>query len=483
LLTGKKFPLLVSLSILALTVFAVSFQSSYALEESASDVQGLVDSIPTSNMAVPFIQNQGQISNDFDFYAKTFAGTVYVNEGGLTYSLIKSNGDEPTQGITILEKFLTIQNTQPIGLEKSKTIVNYYVGAQENWRTNVPTYNSITLGEVCPSVTLELKASANNYEKIFKVAPGGNVDNIRLGFDGINHLEIVDNGDLYVETTLGVISLSKPTAFQDINDVRQNVDVSYFIDGNSYGFVTGDYDPRYVLVIDPLIVSTFLGGSLTDQATAVAVDSVGNVFVGGTTASTDFPSAGTANGQLDAFIAKFDDTVTSLLTVTYLGGTQDDSIYDIAIDSSDILFVTGQTLSPAFPLTAGNFDSTLGGTADVFISSLDNGLVLTASTYLGGSGDDIPGGIGVDGTTVYVTGTDPVGDFFSSSPAIPMGFSQTYQGGADTFLVSIDKTLTTPANGTYFGGSGADQPNGLALSSTEVYLTGIRKRSTVPIGD
>ena len=202
---------------------------------------------------------QGQVSEYVDFYAKTFSGTVFVNNGGLTYSLTKTAEDGSIQGLAIQEKFLTIQNIHPVGLEDSETIVNYFVGEQENWRTNVPTFDSISLGEVWPSINVELKAYGNNFEKIFKVAPGASVDSIRIGFVGVNNLATDDNGELQVETAFGNISMTKPTAYQQINGERISVGVSYLVDGNSYGFLAEDYDPRYILVIDPLLGATYLG--------------------------------------------------------------------------------------------------------------------------------------------------------------------------------------------------------------------------------
>ena len=88
-----------------------------------------------------------------------------------------------------------------------------------------------------------------------------------------------------------------------------------------YGFKVGKYDKDKVLYIDPLLASTYLGGSVGDWVNAIAIDSVGNVYVTGETFSTDFPvTAGaydttfSGNATLwigDAFISKLDSNLSS----------------------------------------------------------------------------------------------------------------------------------------------------------------------------
>jgi len=156
-----------------------------------------------------------------------------------------------------------------------------------------------------------------------------------------------------------------------------------------YGFKVGKYDKDKVLYIDPLLASTYLGGSVGDWVNAIAIDSVGNVYVTGETFSTDFPvTAGaydttfSGNATLwigDAFISKLDGNLSTLLASTYLGGSGDDWVSAIAIDSVGNVYVTGETFSTDFPVTVGAYDTTFSGNAtlwigDAFISKLDSNL-------------------------------------------------------------------------------------------------------------
>ena len=115
------------------------------------------------------------------------------------------------------------------------------------------------------------------------------------------------------------------------------------------------YDHSLPLVIDPVLsYSTLLGGSGSDAANALAVDSTGAAYVAGFTASYDLPTLNpvqSANGGgNDAFVAKLNSTGNALVYCTYLGGTGDDRAFGIAVDSTGAAYVTGWTQSANFPV-------------------------------------------------------------------------------------------------------------------------------------
>ena len=168
------------------------------------------------------------------------------------------------------------------------------------------------------------------------------------------------------------------------------------------------------LIIDPLLASTYLGGSGYDDGYSLPLDTSGNVYVTGIAYSTDFPTTGaydTSGGgsYYDIFIARLNNDLTSLTASTYLGGSKNDPVSGIALDSTGNVYVTGSTSSTDFPTTTGAYDTSGGGEdyGDAFIARFSNDLAsLTASTYLGGSsGGDYAYGISLDsGGNVYVTG-------------------------------------------------------------------------------
>ena len=119
-------------------------------------------------------------------------------------------------------------------------------------------------------------------------------------------------------------------------------------------------------------------------------DNLNNIYVGSTTFSTDFPTTTgcvqpTCGGKQDAVVFKLDHNLKNLLWSTYLGGTGDDAVYSIDVDSVYNLLVCGGTSSSDFPVTAGVAQEEYGGgTADGFVSKISyDGSSLMASTFLG----------------------------------------------------------------------------------------------------
>ena len=144
-----------------------------------------------------------------------------------------------------------------------------------------------------------------------------------------------------------------------------------------------------------LVYSTYLGGSSADFGCGIAVDGAGSAYVTGGTRSTDFPTtAGAAQttyaGGFDAFVTKLDATGSGLVYSTYLGGSDGDVGFGIAVDGAGSAYVTGVTVSTDFPTTAGAVQTThAGDIADAFVTKLDaTGSGLVYSTYLGGSGSE-----------------------------------------------------------------------------------------------
>src|SRR5438309_281207 len=254
--------------------------------------------------------------------------------------------------------------------------------------------------------------------------------------------------------------------------------------GNSDAFVT-KLNPTG----SALIYSTYLGGSGDDIGFGIAVDSAGNAFVAGITDSANFPTTpgafqttyggGSING--DGFVAKLNPTGSALIYSTYLGGSGDDLGFGIAVDSAGNAYVTGLTDSANFPTTPGAFQTTYGGgNADAFVTKLNpTGSALIYSTYLGGSGEEGGKGIAVDSAgNAYVTGLTDSANF----PTTPGAFQTTYGGGnSDAFVTKLNPTGSALIYSTYLGGSGGEEPSGIAVDSAgNAFVAGITDDTTFP---
>jgi hypothetical protein len=234
--------------------------------------------------------------------------------------------------------------------------------------------------------------------------------------------------------------------------------------------------------------STFLGGDDYDFGFGIAVNREGNAYVTGTTwgvFNSTFPTTTNAfqtvyAGGGDAFVSKLSTDGSSLVYSTLLGGAGNDGGRGIALDTGGSAYVTGFTLSNAFPITAGALQTTLNGTEDAFVTKLSSdGSKLGYSTYLGGSGNDATYGIAV-GTNgyAYVTG-------FTLSPDFPTTASpiQTANGSwREPFVTALNATGTQLAYSTYLGGSNGDSGYAIAVDSGDnAYVTGYTNSLDFPV--
>ncbi len=226
-----------------------------------------------------------------------------------------------------------------------------------------------------------------------------------------------------------------------------------------------------------LSYSTFLGGSKDDYSHGIAIDGSGNAYVTGRTESTNFPITSGAydashDGGFDVFVTKLNSSGSALSYSTYLGGSLDDTGWEILVDGSGSAFVTGGTESTNFPTTSGAYDTSLDGTwGDAFIAKLNSsGSALSYSTFLGGSEGDYSYGIAIDGSgSTYVTGSTSSTDFPTTSNA----YDTSHNGEHDVFVAKLNSSGSALSYSTFLGGSESDHSHGIALDgSGNAYVTG-----------
>ncbi len=240
--------------------------------------------------------------------------------------------------------------------------------------------------------------------------------------------------------------------------------------------------------IGAMVFSTYLGGSAVEHAAGVAIDSSGNVYVAGGTLSTNFPTvtpiqAANAGGQ-DAFVAKIKSTGTSLVYSTYLGGSggsagAPEQANGIAVDGSGNAYVAGVTPSANFPVTSGALQASNSGGSDAFVAKISAaGNALTYSTYLGGSLFDQANAIAVDSSgDAYVAGYTASPDF-----AVVSATQLSLAGMYDAFVTELGPAGNTLVFSTFFGGTGSDEANSIALdSSANIYVGGQTNSTNLPL--
>ncbi|NOY88233.1 MAG: hypothetical protein GXO93_02430, partial [FCB group bacterium] len=202
-----------------------------------------------------------------------------------------------------------------------------------------------------------------------------------------------------------------------------------------------------------LVYSTYLGGSGYDEGDGIAVDASEMAYVIGYTSSLNFPTQNPYQGahdggNVDVFITKLSSGGNSLVYSTYLGGSDDDHGYSIAVDVTGAAYVTGSTSSLDFP-TQNSYQSTYGGGLyNTFISKLNSiGNSMVYSTYLGASGGEEGKGIAVDASgAAYVIGYTYSSDF----PTLN-SYQGTYQGSGDIFVTKLSSGCCVGIRGNVDG--------------------------------
>jgi hypothetical protein len=282
-------------------------------------------------LQVPFVSNQGQWDKQILFSAQTFVGNFFIDSNHhLVYNIVKSekpNSSKKNLASIVIKEILLNTNSLSIKPQNPSTAkINYFKGNNpKQWISNIPAFHSISYGEIYPNIELQLKAYSRNIEKLFFIKPHAQIENIKIKVEGIKDLKINEKGQLVLSTSLGEVLFTKPKGYYQ-DQIEQEIEVSYVVyNKDEYGFKIKDYDQTRPIVIDPLLASTYLGGSNTDYSNSLAIDSSGNVFITGATASNNFLTPGGYDtdyngGSFDVFVAKFNSSLSSLLAFTYLGG-------------------------------------------------------------------------------------------------------------------------------------------------------------------
>ncbi|HXH47857.1 MAG TPA: SBBP repeat-containing protein [Terriglobia bacterium] len=477
-----------------------------------------------------FEANTGQFDREVRFVSRGRDHGLYLTATGAVLTLHRGRRESPAltrqrpradvrtpASISVANLKLIGSNPAPkiFGADELPGKANYILGNDPAlWHKNLPRYARVHYAAIYPGVDLVFYGNGGRLEYDFIVSPGADPSAISFTFasgskSGSMHTEpslrLEPNGDLALTTTAGDVRLHHPVIYQEQNGERHTIPGGYELKADgSIGFDLGQFDTTRPLIIDPVLsFSTFLGGSGVDSATAIALDSSDNIYIAGTTTSSNFPvTAGgfqhtladdvtqctTSQECTDAFVSKLSPDGSTLIYSTYLGGAGTDGIRGIAVDSSDNAYVAGFTGSLDFPgVGANSFQaSSTGGTCasvpclDAFFAKLNNeGSGILYSTYLGGSNIDIAHDIAVDSSgNAYLTGYTASPDFPATRGAPGGG---TCAGGptpspcVDAFVGKFNPSLSGAASLvylTYLGGNGDDVGFAIRVDSGNAYVAG-----------
>ncbi|MEM9383869.1 MAG: SBBP repeat-containing protein [Pseudomonadota bacterium] len=466
--------------------------------------------------ALTFIEpNAGQSPVDIDYVVRASgydafleAHEVHFRHGRHRgYVPEPSGAERPLPHETLIRMQLVDAYPQALSrpVERLSGKSHYLRGADpDRWISNLDHYASVRYAEVYPGIDVLYTLEDGELRYDFLIAPGGQVDDIRLAFDGVEQVTLGQRGELLLQGNDGVqYTHAAPVIYQSVAGEQIAVEGQFAArEDGTVAFTVSRYDERTALVIDPQItLSTYFGGGDNDIGTDLHVAPDGGIIIVGDTRSVDLPledalPPGENAGDLDGYIARFSPDGQTLEFATYLGGSGEENIWSVALDGDGAIVVAGYTASADFPtLNAYQSEFRGGGffDSDSFVTKLSGeGDQLVFSTYLGGADIDDERGSGFDfardvviddAGAIYVTGETAASDFPATQALDGRACLSTDNDGflGDGYLAKFD------AQGEIdyafcFGANQRDNGRGIAVAADgSVHVVGFTASTDFPV--
>ena len=403
----------------------------------ANNSQSMIDSF--GQLPVYFVKNQGQWREPAAFCAGVGFGKIYFTSKEIVFQIFHTEGnssrdqidhrkkDPPeTEEINIRLQFVNPSPDVSIeAMDKSEARFNYLLGDDpQKWVAGAPSYRRIVYRNLYPGIDLSVCGQGKSVKHEYSLKPGADPKQIAWRYDNIKNARINSQGQLEVSTGLGTLKDEMPYCYQIFGSKKVAVECAYIITPeNTVKLFIGKYDNNIELIIDP-----------------------------------------------------------GLEYSTYLGGTDYDYAYDIAVDDNGCAYVTGHSRSSNFPLKSGSYDTNLSGASDAFVTKFSPaGSTLYYSTVIGGSSTDGAYGIVLDADrNAYITGYTRSTDF----PKTWGAYDTSHNGDSDVFIAKLNSAGTSVLYSTFLGGWTDDTGGDIALYATNghrsVYVTGWTESSNFP---
>lgn len=366
------------------------------------------------------------------------------------------------------------------GVRRLRGVSSYFIGQEgRKWLTGVPQYGGVKREGVYEGITMELSGEEHKIEYRFNIAPQADPAQIRLTFADAS-VSIAPNGDLVLRSAVGEFRHRAPKAYQG----QRRVPVSFRLTENVVSFDMPEYDRSLPLVIDPVISYHFFHGGLNaDTVVGAAVDAAGDLYYTGRTNSLDFPVAGSPYRDFNS--GNFDiflarvNAAGSIVFSTYIGGAGNDEPGGIAVDAEGNSSIVATTYSTDLPVQTGVFQGNYGGNGDAVALRMSP-TGFTPPLLTYLGGSGPESGMAV---ALDANGIAYYGGYTASTNFPTRNPRQAgYAGGDDMFLVKIHPGGEVLFS-TYFGGEGNEQIHGVATDKEgNVFLTGRADCAGIAVG-
>ncbi|MBN1390586.1 MAG: fibronectin type III domain-containing protein [Candidatus Thermoplasmatota archaeon] len=479
-------------SVLLLTTLLV-WQPT-AGEDVPFEEDGTTVKMPVSPSDEGFIENIGQWEDEILFHASTGFGHVGLGRERIYYDVMeqlegplpgnhrmRGVGEEVVEGAVLTLDLRGSNGVDPTGGNEMPGVSNYFVGNDPSrWANGARSFGFVEYRNVWDGVSLVFSLRESSLKYDLYLDPGVDTSEVVFGVDG--HTGLTSDGrELSIETPIGTILKDSGLVAFYTDGEKERTNVRFrLIDESSYTFKLDGRDPNRGVLIDPIVYSSYLGGSADDGIFDCDLDSNGNNYLVGITDSKDFPiTTGvyqtTYNGNYDIFVTKTNPSGSSIIFSTYIGGSDYDTGNGIKVDGSGNTFVAGSSYSLDFPTTSGAYNETHWNESwwtDVIVFKLSSaGDSLIYSTYVGGEYDEEAMDIDIDlQGSAYVVGSSYSLEFPTTSDAYD-DTGDDWAGDMILFKLSVDGSSLDYS--TYFGGSDGDQASGIVYDgSGNVYVAG-----------
>jgi gliding motility-associated-like protein len=495
------------------------------------------------NSDLKFIENKKQWESNILFKADVPNGMAFFEKNKITYSFINEQdaskfhhphitakiGDTIRYHAFNQEFVGANKNTTVNGTKKQNAYHNYFIGSDSSkWASNVGLFDGVQYQNIYNNIHLAYTSIGKNLKYEFEVLPNADYHQIKIKYHDAGLL-FLENGLLHIKTSANEIMEQAPYCYQIIEGKKKVVDSKFILKNDEVSFKIGTYNKSLPLIIDPTFIFCTYTGSTTDNwGTSATFDNAGNLYAAGITSSisnysgainyaatSGYPTTlgafqttyGGGNATWNPFegdisISKFNTTGTALIYSTFLGGSNNDFPNSLIVNNNDELIVFGRSYSSNFPVTAGCFQNTNHGTADIIITKFSaSGGGLIGSTYVGGNGldgvnysdnenilgslkhnygDDARGEVNLDANgNIYIASCTMSSDFPTTSSC----FQNSFGGGLeDGVIFRMNPTLTQMRWGTYMGGTLNDACFSLDIDDTNhsAYVTGGTESTNFP---
>jgi len=310
---------------------------------------------PLGKLPLAFEKNEGQFDDrSIAFVARGASGVMSISRDGAAFAVPGVSDSYVRMKFVGASSGATAEGVDSLPMRTNRLTGN----DPSKWHTGIASYAKVKVANLYRGVDVVYYGNQSRLEYDLIVNPGADTSPIALSFDGADALHVDTEGNLAVTVGKRTLDVKLPITYQIRDGKRSDVHARFVVEGQKARIAVGDYDRTLALVVDPLIqYASYLGGTGLDSAAGLDVDEVGNLYITGTTMSTDFPGANgrfssTNAGARDVFVTKVRADGSGVLWSTYIGGSGEDTGWGLRTNAAGDIYISSTSTSPNFP-TAG----------------------------------------------------------------------------------------------------------------------------------